>query len=71
MKKRELFDPDQEPTATDTDQAVSEEQSYKETLHGIRSFVTGHTSQIWITLLPVQTTTPLQPPTTAIGKDQC
>ena len=35
----ELSDPDNDPTATDTDQALSEEQTYRETVRGIRSFL--------------------------------
>ena len=35
----ELSDPDQDFTSTDTDQALSEEQTYQETVCGIRSFM--------------------------------
>ena len=36
----ELSDPDHDLIATDMDQALSEEESYQETVHGIRSFMT-------------------------------
>ena len=35
----ELSDPDQDLTTADTDQAISEEQTYQETVCGIRSFM--------------------------------
>ena len=34
-----MSDMDQDPTATDTNQALSEEQSYRETVRGVRSFM--------------------------------
>ena len=38
-EERELSYPDHDLTATETDQALSEEQSYCETVRGIRSFM--------------------------------
>ena len=35
----ELSDPDRDISVTDVDQALSEEQTYKETMHGIRSYM--------------------------------
>ena len=34
-----LSDSDQDVSVTDTDQATSEEQNYRETMHGIRSYM--------------------------------
>ena len=38
-EERELSDPDHDLTTADTDRALSEEQSYRETVCGIRSFL--------------------------------
>ena len=35
----ELSDPNHDRTTTETDQALSEEQSYHETVHGVGSFM--------------------------------
>ena len=39
LMKKEFFDPDPDITAADTDQALSEEQAYLETVREIRSFM--------------------------------
>ena len=71
-EERELSDPEHDLTATETDQTLSEEQSYRETLRGIRSFMD------WTHILDVDTSSSsaydnlfTAPKTAATRQDQC
>ena len=54
---------DQDQPVTDPDQPVSEEQNYRDTMQGIRSFMGwSHIPDNWTVQLPLQMITPLQGP---------
>ena len=63
IEDEEFSDPDNDIPNADTDQALSEEQSYRETVRGIRSFMGwNHMYRILITPPQLQMTIPLQLP---------
>ena len=61
----ELSDPDQDVTIADTDQVLSEKQTYQEIVHGIRSFM-GWTHIPGITHILLQMITPSRHPNSSL-----